>query len=531
MKLLLTSVFGPYGVDDEYGRKENLMEVLHNQVTREQGVFSMRFNQETYGLHLLAENLSIPTVILDFPTQRRFIKEIKKGYDYIGISFIIQNFKKTIRMAQLIRQYSPRTKIILGGHGTSLGDIEKRVPCDYVCRGEGIAFLRQLLGEDVKAPIKHPLLYSTFNRYILGTPISNKKVPEGVIMPGVGCVNGCRFCSTSHFFQKQYIPFVKTGKEFFNLCRQYEEKMGITDFFVLDENFFKSQERARELLHLMEKHGKPYSFNIFSSAETIMTMGIDFIQRIGIDFLWIGVESLREVYKKNQGVDFHQLVRDLRNQGVSILTSGILFLEHHTKETIHEDIDFLVGLKPDFIQFMGLGVVPETSVYKEYQQKNKILEHIPYEEHHGQKGIWFKHPEFTVRESETYLKNAFKKDFQENGPSILRMVDTYLRGAIAAENGKSNDAFMKLRCQQRRKNALAFYPVVDVLVKHAPNPKAKAYARTVRQQYDEYFGKRPLKLKLFSAAVQVMILKEKIRSKLIYNNMRQPKTLYNGYRL
>ena len=260
-------------------------------------------------------------------------------------------------------------------------------------------------------------------------------------------------------------------------------------------------------------------------------MGIDFIQRIGIDFLWIGVESLREVYKKNQGVDFHQLVRDLRNQGVSILTSGILFLEHHTKETIHEDIDFLVGLKPDFIQFMGLGVVPETSVYKEYQQKNKILEHIPYEEHHGQKGIWFKHPDFTPNESEVYLENAFKKDFQENGPSILRMADTYLRGAIAAENSKTNDAFMKLRRRQRRKNALAFYPVIDALVTHAPNPKAKAYAKTVRRQYNEYFGKRSLKIRLFSAAVQVMVLKEKIRSKLIYNNMRQPKTLYTTYRL
>jgi radical SAM superfamily enzyme YgiQ (UPF0313 family) len=531
MKLLLTSVFGPYGVDDEYGRKENLMEVLHNQVTREQGVFSMRFNQETYGLHLLAENLSISTVILDFPSQRRFIKEIKKGYDYIGISFILQNLKKATRMAQLIRRYSPRTKIILGGHGTSLGDIEKRVPCDYVCRGEGVGFLRRLLGEDVKAPIKHPLLYSTFNRYILGTPISNKRVAEGVIMPGVGCVNGCRFCSTSHFFQKQYIPFIETGKDFFNLCRQYEEKMGITDFFVLDENFFKSKERATELLLLMEKHGKTYCFNIFSSAETIMTMGIDFIQRIGIDFLWIGVESLKEVYEKNRGIDFHQLVRDLRDQGVSILTSGILFLEHHTKKTIHEDIDFLVGLKPDLIQFMALGLMPGTSVYKDYQLKNKILDHIPYEEQHGQKGIWFKHPDFTPGESEIYLKNAFKKDFQENGPSILRMADTYLRGAIATNNGSANDEFMKLRHQQRRKNALDFYPALDALVTHAPNPSTKEYAKTVRQQYNEFFGKRPLKVRLFSAAVQVMILKEKIRNRLIYNNMRQPKTLYTTYRL
>ena len=47
MKLLLTSVFGPYAVDDEYGVKENKMELFHNQVTREEGIFSYRFNHRS----------------------------------------------------------------------------------------------------------------------------------------------------------------------------------------------------------------------------------------------------------------------------------------------------------------------------------------------------------------------------------------------------------------------------------------------------------------------------------------------------
>ncbi len=37
-RILLTSVFGPYAQDDEYGsRRMNPMELYHNQVTREQG--------------------------------------------------------------------------------------------------------------------------------------------------------------------------------------------------------------------------------------------------------------------------------------------------------------------------------------------------------------------------------------------------------------------------------------------------------------------------------------------------------------
>jgi len=33
-RILLCGVFGPFGIDDEYGRKENLMELYHNHVTR-----------------------------------------------------------------------------------------------------------------------------------------------------------------------------------------------------------------------------------------------------------------------------------------------------------------------------------------------------------------------------------------------------------------------------------------------------------------------------------------------------------------
>ncbi len=102
-RVLLASVFGPYGVDDAYGRKENIMELFHNQVTREQGAFSLRMNGESHGLHLIAKNIGARTTILDFPSQKRFLKEIKKNYDYVGISFIMPNFVKAKKMAALIR--------------------------------------------------------------------------------------------------------------------------------------------------------------------------------------------------------------------------------------------------------------------------------------------------------------------------------------------------------------------------------------------------------------------------------------------
>ncbi len=77
-RVLLTSVFGPYAQDDEYGsRVMNPMELYHNQVTRTQGPFSLRMFHRSWGLMLIQANIEAPCTVLDFPTLDRFIEEIR----------------------------------------------------------------------------------------------------------------------------------------------------------------------------------------------------------------------------------------------------------------------------------------------------------------------------------------------------------------------------------------------------------------------------------------------------------------------
>ena len=67
--ILLSSVFGPYAQDDEFGsRSINPMELYHNQVTRAQGSFSLRMFHRSWGIMLIQENISAPCTVLDFPT-------------------------------------------------------------------------------------------------------------------------------------------------------------------------------------------------------------------------------------------------------------------------------------------------------------------------------------------------------------------------------------------------------------------------------------------------------------------------------
>lgn len=525
MKLLLSSVFGPYGVDDAYGRKENIMELFHNQVTREQGIFSLRFNHPSFGLHFLAENIAAPTMVLDFPSEQRFVQEIKKGYDYIGISFIVPNFIKAKRMAALVRQHAPESRIVLGGHGTRIPGIERMVEHDHICKGEGAKWLRELLGEDPDKPFRHAAVSAAFGRRVIGAPL---KTSSAVLVPGVGCPNACRFCATSHFFDKRYTAYFDNGRQLFEQCVALEKRLGVQEFFVMDENFLKRPERAKELLSCMEAHGKTYGFAIFSSAETIDKLGPEFLARLGVYFVWIGVESKYEVFQKNKSIDLRALISQLRDYGISVLASGILFLEQHDKKSIWDDIRFVVDLQADLVQFMGLGPLPGTKLYDDYEQKGLLRKDLPYEEWHGQHQIWFNHPHFTLEESARYLRDAFRFDYDTQGASLLRICETLLRGY--EHLASRTDPFMVKRRQNMRKTAEQYRAAIGALIKYAHNARARQMAERLAERFDEVLGPATLRQRLLAKATLAFAAREAARA-AAGKNVYQPKTLTTSYRL
>ena len=140
-RVLLTSVFGPYARDDEFGsRRINPMELYHNQVTREQGAFSLRMFHRSWGIMMIQENISAPCTVLDFPTRESFQEELAAGnYDIVGISSIVINVGKVQEMCRIVRRVAPNAVIVVGGHVTALPDIEVRVDADHFVRGDGIS--------------------------------------------------------------------------------------------------------------------------------------------------------------------------------------------------------------------------------------------------------------------------------------------------------------------------------------------------------------------------------------------------------
>jgi B12 binding domain/Radical SAM superfamily len=432
-RVLLSSVFGPYAQDDEFGsRAINPMELYHNQVTRAQGSFSLRMFHRSWGIMMIQANISAPCTVLDFPTRDAFAKELTENhYDVVGISSIIVNVRKVREMCRLVRQLSPQSVIVVGGHVAALPVLEKMIDADHIVRGEGIAWMRGYLGEDVHAPIKHPAIVSGFKTRIMGMRMPERKGgTAATVIPSVGCPMGCNFCTTSAFFggKGKFVNFYNTGDELFDVMCKIEAELNVNSFFVMDENFLLHRERALQLLARMKEAGKSWEFSVFASANAIQKYTMQELVELGVSWIWMGLESPKAGYQKLKGSNIANLTHELREHGIRVQGSTIIGLEHHTPENIAQEIEYAVDYDTDFHQFMLYTPVPGTPLYQQMSDEGRLLKDIDPADIHGQFKFNFKHAAISRDDSKTFLDSAFRRDFERNGPSLYRMCQTMLQG-------------------------------------------------------------------------------------------------------
>jgi hypothetical protein len=434
-RILLTSVFGPYARDDASGsRAINPMELYHNQVTRVQGAFSLRMHHRSIGLMLIQANVEAACTLLDFPTLERFTEEIAtRPYDIVGISSIVMNVGKVEIMCRLVRRYLPGATIIVGGHVANLDGLEARIDADHVVKGEGVRWMRRFLGEDETRPIRHPRIPADIGTRTMGMGVRRgRRELTAVLIPSVGCPMGCNFCSTSAMFggRGNFVDFYTTGDELFEVMCELEAAMNVRTFFVLDENFLLHRKRALRLLDLTVEHDKAWALHVFSSARTLTTYSMEQLVALGVTWVWMGLEGEDSQYAKLRGIDTRELVRTLQSHGICVLGSTIIGLEEHTTENIEAAIEYAVSHDAEFHQFMLYTAVPGTPLHSECLAKNMLLDQseCSQADAHGQLKFNFRHPHIPPGMETELLLKAFRTDLERNGPSMIRMARTLLRG-------------------------------------------------------------------------------------------------------
>ncbi len=508
-RVLLSSVFGPYAQDDEFGsRAINPMELFHNQVTRSQGCFSPRMFHRSWGIMMIQANISAPCTVLDFPTRKRFARELTKNhYDVVGISGIIVNVGKVREMCRMVRELSPHSVIVVGGHVAAIPNLEAMLDADHIVRGEGIAWMRRYLGEDVRAPIRHPAIVSGLQERILGARLPGRKGrTAATIIPSVGCPMGCNFCTTSAFFggKGKFINFYATGDELFDVMCSVESELKVHSFFVMDENFLLYRPRAMRLLERMKQAGKSWEMFLFASVNAVRKYSMQELAELGVSWLWMGLESPHSSYGKLHGADLTQLTRELRENGIRVQGSTIIGLEHHTPENIAAEIEHAIGYQTDFHQFMLYTPVPGTPLHQEMAEQGRLLTNIDLADIHGQFKFNFRHAAISRDDSKKFLDWAFQLDFERNGPSLYRMCRTMLQGWRRYKDYP--DARVRERFAREMQKLRGVYSAALWVMERKFREVSESVSKQIHALRKEIEKESPIKARLNAAVIGPILL-------------------------
>ena len=491
-RILLSSVFGPYAQDDDFGsRTINPMELYHNQVTRAQGSFSVRRFHRSWGIMMIQKNISAPCTVLDFPTRDAFARELARNrYDVVGISSIIVNVGKAREMCRVVRKLSPHSTIVVGGHVAAIPGVERLLDADHIVKGDGIAWMRRYLGEDADAPVRHPAPSSGFDLRVMGVKVPDMVDRSATVIASVGCPIGCNFCTTSAFFggKGKMLNFCETGEELFRVMEEAETSRKVQSFLIMDENFLLQRQRAMDLLARMKKAGKSWALNVFSSANAIRKYSCDELVELGIASIWVGLESPRSHYAKLDGADTLGMVRELRAHGITLLGSTILGLEHHTPENISQEIEHAIAHETDLHQFMLYTAMPGTPLYQEMAEQGKLLD-TDLADIHGQFGFNFEHAAISREESKKFLDRAFWRDFERNGPSLFRVCRTTFEGWKRHKNHP--DLRVRERFERQARSLRRAYAGILWAMEHRldrTNRSVSVQIRALRQDLEREFG-------------------------------------------
>jgi radical SAM superfamily enzyme YgiQ (UPF0313 family) len=488
-KVLLTSVCRPFG--PSHGDAPSVgYELLYSQVTRAQGIFSPRTVNVYFSLEYIAENLDTPTVVLQYPSKSELIRELKKGYDYVGVSFLMALMHKMKETVALIRQYAPNSKIVLGGYGTILKDEEIKQYGDFICREEGVGFFRRLLGEtELPKPYKHPLMVSWLK--VFGWKVSG----TGKILAGLGCANGCDFCCTSHFFKRQHIRLLPEGKDIFAVAERYVEMNPKLVLLIIDEDFLLNKKRAMEFRDCVMASGRTLSIFAFSSIKAISQYTVQEILEMGIDGFWIGYEGTRSGYAKQQGRPVEEILTEFREHGITVLTSMILGFDYQTPEVVAQELDGLMKLKPALAQYLIYGPPPGTPFHQRVMKDNLMLDKWvkdPQEMYRRADGFttMIKHPTLSPEAIEQLQRWCFDQDFQRLGPSIFRTLEGRLLGYQKLKD--SPNKFLRQKAAYYARELRTAYPVFLAGRLLGPNAAIRRWIGELEQRIHAELGQPAL---------------------------------------
>lgn len=480
-RVLLSAPIRPFGVDNEVCTREMNYDALTDNAGGGDGLFVPRGVSTTPATHFIANNLNAPSVVLDFASTEELKNELKKGYEFFGISFMTCDLLKAKKMVEIAREVSPRTKIVLGGYGTQTPGVEN-FGADHICeRDDGVAFMKKLLGQQDDGSRKNPFLPTMPRLRMLGF------IPGGFLdnsvhfVVGFGCTRGCEFCVTSNVWGRKYHPALKTGKEMHDEMYRLSNGASMpTTFISNQDDFLLDKERNMELWEYNRTiTDNPFRYMCFTSAAAVSQYDPETLLEMGADLIFMGVETLvpdydggrvfnpikHKVPGSKKVVDIRKLFKNLNEHGIKTIAASILHVPSHTEENVVQDIEYNLSMNTTLSQFSGYQCFPGTPLWNRFVREKRL--YFDPNDLAADLNQWllfdgmtlhYQHPGYNNEKAAEIRNFALKRKFEEHGPMIVRMFSTNLKGYLRYKD--STSPTLRAKAESWRKQIIMGLPIL-----------------------------------------------------------------------
>lgn len=518
-RILLTTPAYPYPT---LPANDSLTDATGQRFTKGDDIFTIVSHTHCFAAHILAQNIEEPAVVLEYPRWEDFTAEVDRGYPIVGISAYPVHLERVMEMCQYVRRRSPGSQILLGSYAAqafeaSYGSEVKRRYVDHVVVGEGVSFLRSLLGHPPIRHIKQALMPKAG-----GAPPYLSRHPGGCIgflVSGLGCIGGCDFCSTTSQFSQVRTQLLSPDELVEHIHLYAEHFPQVSQVFVIEEDHF----RYPGYLHRMKQYWESNPAVVekldwfgFGSIDHIARFadkfGWDALAEIGIGCIFIGVESKfagEHGYSKRTKADAREVFRRLHSMGIRTVGAWMCGWDFHHHGNVMEDLNYFVSLYPTYQQLTRVSPFPGTPLWERLRAEGRVDE-VPWEDVHFWSGAQ-KNVAFESHETLNITEHGYDLLYRTWGPSTLRRLDVQLEGyafCMRSDNPilrRHKSLFFKRQCAMLWTNLRA-------MDRFAPNGVVRRRVRKIDDKYRRLIGPPTPTMQMLAAVTDKLATVYKLSS-------------------
>lgn len=322
--------------------------------------------------------------------------------DVVGISTITRTTLQSYQLADLLKEYNPNIKIIMGGTHVSALAEEALEHCDYVVRQEGdftIIELMQRLKDNLYAPVlndikgisfkdKGEIIHNPARPFLSNEELSNLPFPlynpveiekcnTMVVITSRGCPFKCSYCSVIQNFGSQ---FRYMDDDYVIESFKQAVKANKRRIFVADDSFAANPTRTKRILYkMLEQNIKMPRWTAQVRIESAFDDELlHLLKTTHCTYVAVGLESVNDetlkLYNKKATKEKNALgIQKYHAAGLSVHGMFVLGAETDDKQTFYDTLEFAKKTKIDTVQFFSFIPLPGTPMTKHYEEQKKIL--------------------------------------------------------------------------------------------------------------------------------------------------------------